>query len=1034
MRYPWLFAAVLSFAQAGVQAPRTADQSWQALDARVEQLYEQGDLTRAIEAARAALAVSASPYESGRSLDRLGFLYYTSGNLADGEKYLRESLETRQAAFGPDSLESTETENDLAMLLRDVRHMDDAKKYAEHAVAMRERLLGSTALPVAESLNTLGTVLGLSGDYSGAVTRFERALAIHESRPATERASEEYGTLCVNLAGTYQRLGKYDAAEATFRKGLDVLRVAPGLDHPAYATSELAYASLEVDLGHYADAERLYDEGGRLVERELGDKHPIYATFLNNRGLFYQSIGNVAAAEADYRHSLDLKRTLYGPGNPLAVSTLRNLAHLTYRRDHRGGEQLLSEAVDAYGRMPQAPPFDFASVLVGLADAERDRGALEEARATITKAIEISRRGLGERHPLYASAMRELGLVLAAEGRSDEAGRQLRSALAVAEDVHGPDHPDVATFLDALGDFYTSRHDYSSALTAYTRSVEIQDRFASDVLEIGSESFKTASLAAASDLIPRLIAFQTAAATTLPAARVLAFDAVTRRKGQVVTQVGSWRQRLQDTSSDQIRREAAEWQAVVECRTSLTVALGYHDLKPAVAGSCTLHGTPLEGRYERLLSDLRSRWTADIAAETVRAIGALQARADELEASLNRKTGGASRVSRTSTEELRRQLEPDEALIEFVAYNDGTRRYGAFVLTSSGPLDFADVGPGAPIDTAVNDLLTAARDWSVSIAHGERTAAQESRRTAHTALADLSTLVWRPVKPLIDARPDVRRLRIAPDASLNLVPFDALSDGRDLIDRFAIAYVPAGRDLVVAPPAAVPSGAVVVVSPGDSELAHLSSARGEASDVVKVVNGAVMYTGTNATEAHVKQLQHPALLHIVGHGVIRDTLDCKTATCAAGLLDPSTRAMSLAAVVLEEAYGRGGASTDDGLLTALELENMDLHGTEMLVLSQCQMASGVTSVGEGVYGMRRAALVAGVRTFVAPLWNIEDSVQRTLMKDFYEGVAAGRTRADAMRSAKLAVRRTPATSDFLYWAPEILSGSPGALPASLFRR
>src|SRR5262249_3042414 len=156
------------------------------------------------------------------------------------------SLETRQKAFGPDSLESAETENDLAMLLRDLRHMDDAKKYAEHAVATRERLLGSAASPVAESLNTLGTVLGLSGDYSGAVTRFERALAIHESRPAAERASEEYGTLCVNLASTYQRLGKYDAAEATFRKGLDVLRVAPGLDHPAYATSELAYASLEV--------------------------------------------------------------------------------------------------------------------------------------------------------------------------------------------------------------------------------------------------------------------------------------------------------------------------------------------------------------------------------------------------------------------------------------------------------------------------------------------------------------------------------------------------------------------------------------------------------------------------------------------------------------------------------------------------------------------------------------------------------------------------------------------------------------------
>ena len=143
--------------------------------------------------------------------------------------------------------------------------------------------------------------------------------------------------------------------------------------------------------------------------------------------------------------------------------------------------------------------------------------------------------------------------------------------------------------------------------------------------------------------------------------------------------------------------------------------------------------------------------------------------------------------------------------------------------------------------------------------------------------------------------------------------------------------------------------------------------------------------------------------------------------------------MSLAAIVLEEAYGRGGASRDDGLLTALELENMNLRGTEMLVLSQCRMASGLPSVGEGVYGMRRAAAIAGARTFVAPLWNVDDRVQRRLMRRFYQELAAGRTRSDALRSAKLLLRQTPETKSFLYWAPVILSGSPDRLPDSMVR-
>jgi CHAT domain-containing protein len=84
--------------------------------------------------------------------------------------------------------------------------------------------------------------------------------------------------------------------------------------------------------------------------------------------------------------------------------------------------------------------------------------------------------------------------------------------------------------------------------------------------------------------------------------------------------------------------------------------------------------------------------------------------------------------------------------------------------------------------------------------------------------------------------------------------------------------------------------------------------------------------------------------------------------------------------------------------------------------------------------MRRAVSIAGAQTFVAPLWNVEDGVQRQLMKRFYEGLSAGESRADALRQAKLSLRRTAATSGVLYWAPVILSGSSGPLPAALFNR
>jgi CHAT domain-containing protein len=49
-------------------------------------------------------------------------------------------------------------------------------------------------------------------------------------------------------------------------------------------------------------------------------------------------------------------------------------------------------------------------------------------------------------------------------------------------------------------------------------------------------------------------------------------------------------------------------------------------------------------------------------------------------------------------------------------------------------------------------------------------------------------------------------------------------------------------------------------------------------------------------------------------------------------------------------------------------------------------------------------------------------VQRGLMQHFYRDLVAGKSRADALRDAKLRLKRTPATRSFLYWSPVILSG------------
>ena len=84
--------------------------------------------------------------------------------------------------------------------------------------------------------------------------------------------------------------------------------------------------------------------------------------------------------------------------------------------------------------------------------------------------------------------------------------------------------------------------------------------------------------------------------------------------------------------------------------------------------------------------------------------------------------------------------------------------------------------------------------------------------------------------------------------------------------------------------------------------------------------------------------------------------------------------------------------------------------------------------------MRRAAAIAGVKTFVAPLWKIGDATEQALMSRFYQELSAGRGRAEALRLAQLQLLENPRTANFLEWAPVILSGDTGPMPLAIFQR
>ncbi|MDX9758322.1 MAG: CHAT domain-containing tetratricopeptide repeat protein [Bacteroidota bacterium] len=113
-------------------------------------------------------------------------------------------------------------------------------------------------------------------------------------------------------------------------------------------------------------------------------------------------------------------------------------------------------------------------------------------------------------------------------------------------------------------------------------------------------------------------------------------------------------------------------------------------------------------------------------------------------------------------------------------------------------------------------------------------------------------------------------------------------------------------------------------------------------------------------------------------------------------------------------------SADDGVLTAMEVSQLDLTGTELVVLSACETALGDIHTGEGVFGLQRAFLSAGVSTLMMSLWKIDDVATAEFMVEFYRSWLAGASKRDALRAARQRMRaRHP---DPEIWAAFVLVG------------
>jgi len=112
----------------------------------------------------------------------------------------------------------------------------------------------------------------------------------------------------------------------------------------------------------------------------------------------------------------------------------------------------------------------------------------------------------------------------------------------------------------------------------------------------------------------------------------------------------------------------------------------------------------------------------------------------------------------------------------------------------------------------------------------------------------------------------------------------------------------------------------------------------------------------------------------------------------------------------------------DGAITLGEIQELDLEGTGLVVLSACVTGLDYSLYEPDSFGLLEAFQLAGAESILGSFWAIDDKAASLLMVKMYAYLLAGDSKATALQKAKNDVRKLPGFSHPYFWGGWVLFG------------
>ncbi|MDR3268162.1 MAG: CHAT domain-containing protein [Tannerella sp.] len=967
------------------------------------------------------------------SLNSLGMFYTYTGAYKKAEPLLRKAAGIYAAACGEMSLEYANAlfiTGTYRLYTNDYAGAEEA--YSTY-INITRTLLGKNHPDYAEALLCMSTLKSYMGKYEASKALLLQARPIIETLEKTHPACVIW---LLNMGGIYYQLSDYEKAEPLLREARVVSRRVFGEKHQYYFNTLNMLALLYQKTGHNEQAETMMLQSLKLRKEVYGELHQSVSMIIGNLAILYFGMGNYDRAETLTQDALAIAKATIGEAT---VEYGTKLLYLSLIYQKRGDlSQAFTAAEKAASILKKAAGEEhplYLSALTTMASAVQwDAEVEQEVENIYLEVLKIQKKVLGESHRNYLITLNNLASFYENKGEGEKATLLYLQVL----NGFGKNTPEYAKFLGNLGLNRLKQQDYIAAKPLFFEAFDVIKKEVQRNFLFLSEQERALFWDTWSYYLQFFQAFARQYQDQNPELPGFAYDCELFSRSLLLNSSLHMQQSILDTKDN---KQIALWNTLNELKAAM---IRLED------GIMKIYGLSSSAQLHEYLSNSDNAELKDMA----KYISDQKDYINQQEKTFYAASAAYRTQQKALTirwKDIQNELDSGEIAIEFI--HPYTLDFEHPELTDTFYCALL-IRPGAPRP----EMLTLCTESEL------RTALQQSM-SPHPSDA-LYTTLW---QPLASRLRDCKHIYLAPTGLLHNLSFAAIRKGdRYVSDDHTIHYLLSTKDLIALkhkdPHRRIPTHAALFggadfrmpmhelakAAPAQnasastnltrSMIEQMDASRGQGFDylpgskkevqqIAALLDGlrwrTDIYTDAHATETHFKSIAatqsapSPGLIHLSTHGFyfpqppVRELapeplLSVDSEQNAYRL---SGHALMRSGLVFSGANRAwtGGASdddTDDGILTAYEVSQMNLPNTELAVLSACETGRGDIHTGEGIYGLQRAFRLAGVRNLIVSLRKVPDKETVELMTAFYTQWAKGVPIHEAFTHAQRQMRHT----------------------------